>query len=273
LYEELIVPLDGSALGDRALGPAASLASRTGCAITLVTVVRTDGDPDRPRRHLHEMAAEHPSTVGDVRVMFADDPALGILRAVHERSDTLLCMGTHGRGGLTETLLGSVAANVLRATTRPVLVVGRNCRSDGMQLLRMVAAVDGSPLSEAVLPQASSWVRELGLDLWVVQLIEADGAPPDISEDNYLRGVVRELAEHGVDAEWDVLHGPDAAAAVVDYGEAIDASVLAAGTHGRTGWERVALGSTAARLAHESSCPVLLVGPATLRQASGPRNR
>jgi nucleotide-binding universal stress UspA family protein len=271
LHEEVIVPLDGSELAERAIGPAMSLAERDGSSITLVGVARRDADTHEAARYLREVANRLGGPVGDVRLVLDDDAALGILRVVHERSGGLLCMGSHGRGGATEALLGSVAGGVIRATTRPILLVGRRCRPGGLTFEKLLVSVDGSPLSEAILPEATAWARAFGFEVWLAQMIESSsGRPPepDVREDNYVRRVAAELADQGVKAEWDVLHGQDAARAIVDYATAQDMSLLALSTHGRTGWGRLAIGSTAAKLVHDSPCPVLIVGPRHLGRAT-----
>jgi nucleotide-binding universal stress UspA family protein len=38
--------------------------------------------------------------------------------------------------------------------------------------------------------------------------------------------------------------------------------MLAMSTHGRTGWDRTALGSVAMKVVHDSPCPVLVQQPA-----------
>ena len=50
-------------------------------------------------------------------------PFLEIVRYAKEKSIDLIVMGTHGRTGLTHLLLGSVAENVVRTATCPVLTV------------------------------------------------------------------------------------------------------------------------------------------------------
>jgi nucleotide-binding universal stress UspA family protein len=51
------------------------------------------------------------------------DPVEEILRVARECRVDLIVMGTHGRTGLTHLLLGSVAEQVVRRATCPVLVV------------------------------------------------------------------------------------------------------------------------------------------------------
>jgi nucleotide-binding universal stress UspA family protein len=51
---------------------------------------------------------------------------------------------------------------------------------------------------------------------------------------------------------------------IVELAETLDASMIAMGTHGRTGLARVALGSVTMAVAHRAPCPVLTVRPAHL---------
>lgn len=56
-------------------------------------------------------------------VIAAGTPAVEIVRAADEREVDLIVMGTHGRGGVSHLLLGSVAEKVIRTAPCPVLVV------------------------------------------------------------------------------------------------------------------------------------------------------
>jgi nucleotide-binding universal stress UspA family protein len=51
------------------------------------------------------------------------DPAAEIIRAAQETGAELIVMGTHGRTGLQRLLMGSVAEQVLRKASCPVLTV------------------------------------------------------------------------------------------------------------------------------------------------------
>jgi nucleotide-binding universal stress UspA family protein len=272
LHEEVVVPLDGSAFAERALAPALSLARRDGSPVTLVAVARPDADVEEHKRYLHEVANRHGRAVHDIRVILGQDAALGILRVAHERPGALICMGSHGRTGLREALLGSVAGNVVRTATRPLLLVGQNCREGELGFERLLVPIDGSVASEAVLPEAVAWVQTFGLALCLVQVIETAASSvvgPDVQEDSYLRRQAHELADKGIQAEWDVLHGRDAARAIVDYAASGNVSLLALGTHGRGGWARLAIGSTAAQIVHDSPRPVLVLGPPHLGREGG----
>lgn len=55
--------------------------------------------------------------------LLTGDAADAILEAAAEEKADLIVMGTHGRGGLSRMLLGSVAEHVLRRAPCPVLTV------------------------------------------------------------------------------------------------------------------------------------------------------
>jgi nucleotide-binding universal stress UspA family protein len=50
-------------------------------------------------------------------------PVEEILKAVEEEGCDVIVMGTHGKGVLEETFLGSVSSSVLRRTRKPVLLI------------------------------------------------------------------------------------------------------------------------------------------------------
>jgi nucleotide-binding universal stress UspA family protein len=62
-------------------------------------------------------------------VEIEDDIAPTILKAAAQIGADLVAMGTHGRSGISHLLMGSVAENVMRNATVPVLVVGPKSES------------------------------------------------------------------------------------------------------------------------------------------------
>jgi len=62
-------------------------------------------------------------TIPVERAFVEGDPAFEIVRAGEKFAADLIVMGTHGRGGLSRLIMGSVAENVSRKATCPVLTV------------------------------------------------------------------------------------------------------------------------------------------------------
>jgi nucleotide-binding universal stress UspA family protein len=71
---------------------------------------------------LQEIKPPDPSVAVE-RALVEGEPAYEILRAAEEFDADLIVMGTHGRGGLTRLVMGSVAEDVTRKAKCPVLTV------------------------------------------------------------------------------------------------------------------------------------------------------
>jgi len=142
----ILVPLDGSPLGERALPMASTLAQKFGGAIILVEVLDIP-TPSRPtagvevsidwvmearkqtleaaRNYLDERKQEIHDQGIRVRAVLRDiSPAQDILAVAEEEGVDLIVMSSHGRGGrLARWTFGGVADKVLRHSPCPVLLV------------------------------------------------------------------------------------------------------------------------------------------------------
>ena len=263
MYGTILVPLDGSRFAEIALGPAAELAAAEGATVTLVAVSDLDGTT----AYLREVAARLPVATTVLAVDDAETtPGWVIARLAADRPDALVCMATHGRTGVRRAVLGSVTETVLRSCEGPVLLTGPYVEADrpivGGKLL---VCLDGSDRAEAILPQATSWVKAFDMHLWLAAVISHDPSvarrqvDADVLESNYLARLAHDLdRELPSQVNWDTLHGTHPAVALADVATRLPAAVVAMTTHGRTGLSRVALGSVAMELAHSSPCPVLV---------------
>jgi nucleotide-binding universal stress UspA family protein len=268
MIAKVVVPLDGSLLAARALGPARALAERTGASLLLLMSV-WGGAVGEPGEDLAGQAAA--LDFERVETLVVRDRSAG--RAIVTQSGepgSVVCMSTHGRSGIGQAVLGSVAADVLQRSDRPVLLLGPSLErgawesehwfADG----KLLVAVDGSKASEAVVPAAAAWSRTLHLPSLVLQvLLPTVGLILNSSEHAAESGAVRSVAERlpQVDGAtgWEVLHGHDVAASLLEYANRLPTTLIAMTTHGRSGLARVALGSVATRVVHKSPCPVLVV--------------
>jgi nucleotide-binding universal stress UspA family protein len=132
----ILVPLDGSRLGEGALGPATRLAKQLGAEILPLQVVDPAEDIAAAYEgYATERRAEARRYLADVverlraeGVAVADGEvqegvaASTILERAREGVD-LVAMATQGRGGFKRWILGSVSDKVLRGGDRPVLLV------------------------------------------------------------------------------------------------------------------------------------------------------
>jgi len=257
-FDRILVPLDGSSAADRALGPALVLAHRTGVPLTLLSQ-EVAGSEEGRGGHLARLAARHgDGATVDTMLVDRESAVLAITEAC--RPGTLVCMASHGRGR-SQAMLGSVAEAVLRTVHQPVLMVGPETDADrSLEEGRLVVCLDGSVTAARALDPARSWSVLLGLPLWLVTVAPA-GAPLDRSEghDVLESGELAAVAESlgGVEG-WEVLHDDDPVQALAHLA-ATDVALLVMTTHGRTGWQRLAVGSVASATIHIAPVPVLTI--------------
>ncbi|HEY7650882.1 MAG TPA: universal stress protein [Methylomirabilota bacterium] len=136
--DKVLVPLDGSALAERALPLALDLLAdrptarllllRAAEATTLPGTDPTDAQVRAVREaevYLDSVAARLSGLgVKDVKTsVWYGPPAPAIAEAAQIGKFDIIVMGTHGRSGLGRLVLGSVAESVLRGTRTPVLFV------------------------------------------------------------------------------------------------------------------------------------------------------
>lgn len=135
--KKILVPVDFEGASRRALTEARWLSSSLHAELVLLHVhARPEFEhPELPaetvariqelsaasaRKSLAALAAE----AGATHTLFRHgDTAEQILEAAREIQPALVVMGTHGRRGLGRLLLGSVAAEVVRASPVPVVTV------------------------------------------------------------------------------------------------------------------------------------------------------
>lgn len=86
--------------------------------------------PPEPERYqeelaesLHQLQAKAADVAVECRLGLAADPSAEILRVAQENDCDLIVMGTHGRTGLARLLMGSVAEQVVRRASCPVMTV------------------------------------------------------------------------------------------------------------------------------------------------------
>ena len=134
---------------------------------------------------------------------------------------------------------------------------------------RILLPTDGSTGTAHVAMQAVNLAQQYDgrihvlhvVDKSVSSLLEDAGSSDEVLEDQGRRAVqmVERMAEsHDVAATTEIRSG-DPAETILGYADEIDADVIVAGTHGRSGVRRHLLGSVTERLVRHSRCPVLTV--------------
>ena len=131
----ILVPLDGSPLGELALTPAVDLARDKGARLILLRAAEAHtlvADPTEAQvaavreaeDYLAAVRARGAAAITEVETsVWYGPPAEAIVEAARYRGADLIVMSSHGRSGLGRLVLGSVAEMVLRATPTPILLI------------------------------------------------------------------------------------------------------------------------------------------------------
>ena len=312
MYSKVIVPLDGSDLSEQSLPYAELIAKSLDVPIELVQaydilppsllggsnrqgVVSALEEGSRARA-LVSMENQRRRLEGDglsVNLVAQRGPAADVIVAVAGADPTaLVVMSTHGRGGISRWVMGSVTDKVLHTIPNPMLIVRANVLGPAApesSLRSVVVPLDGSPLSELAIPHAISVAGALSAGITVLRITPSEdqyrtqlnlalpemgtgtmpdfdmASPDELTADDaaeasdYLDDVRNRMSidhAHGVATEHQV--NDNIAQTIIERASA-QPSLVAMTTHGRSGVGRMVLGSVTDRVIRHSNLPVLVI--------------
>ncbi len=295
MFRHLLVPLDGSGLAEAVLPAAASLAERLGASVTLLHVMERDapttvhgdrhltevGDAERYLEEIERQLALRDRPVArHVHQTKEGDVARAIVQHAEEFAVDLIVMSTHGRSGLRDLVVGSIAQRVLHRGMTPVFLIHpANGTPPAFACRVILVPLDGTAAHEPALDAAVELARRFGARLHLVIVVPT---PATLSGDTAAAGVMMPLAtsalldlategaaeyvrrqvEHlrgsGLDATAEVRRG-EPAANLVEAAEKTGAHLITMASHGRAGLEAFWEGSVSAKVLARFGRPVLLV--------------
>lgn len=287
---KILVPLDFSELGSKALHSAQRLANLFNGTITpfhsYLPLNEVDGGPymfgmgstsvedydeieDTLHSRLAELAKEEvdPSLVNEP-IISIGNPAQAI---VEEGKDfDIIVMTTHGRTGFSRFFLGSVSEKVLRTSHVPVLIV--NDERELTDLKRIMLTTDFSDHSKDAFPFALEIAKKAGAKLELINIFPFDPQhedEPDESKIELRKQRLRVLAKEELHSlgnllETKVIVSADTPhEAILNYNLNDPHDLIVMSTVGRTGIDYLMMGSTTANVARHVKSPVLSINPKT----------
>lgn len=285
---KIIVPTDFSDLSEVAARSAAWLARPEAASIHLLHVIRlpflhTAYDLNVPEavweglrmeahRRMDQTCRELEGLgVTDIHPIVAESlqPPEAIAESVRKLGADLVVMATHGRRGLEHALLGSVTERTVRTCPVPVLSVRGKGISES-PIGRILLATDFSSHAERALSLACSFAKRFNAHIDVLHIL-------DYSPD-YIRYFSAQLASF--EKQVRVMAGEHLEATGGQIGAAnlsvkthlregltvemiaseanrLESDLIVMGTHGRTGFAHLALGSVAEKTLRLAPCSVL----------------
>lgn len=280
----ILVATDFSERSDRALRRATLLARQFGASMWLVHVVDDDQPSqivDSERRDAWDLLRRMTETARDVDGVTCDalvllaSPFAGIAQAVEELAPDLLVIGPHRRQVLLDVFVGTTAERTIRCVPCPVLMANAPPAGNYRHLLVTTDLSDGSRAALERLPALglSGGARTTVLHISDAQALgltfssslpraeqdaclaeERARASKDLSTflDGTDLGSAQQLVRHGASAaQFEILGAADE----------LKCDLVVLSTRGRTGLERLLLGSVTEQVLGSSTVDVLAIPP------------
>jgi nucleotide-binding universal stress UspA family protein len=292
VFDKILVPVDFSDASATALGHGCLLAKHFGGRLELLHVVEHllyshppfwTGEialaedlhreaTERAQRSMRELVERTRTERGvepEGSVISGAVPA-AIVDHARDGGTELIVVSTHGRTGMSRWLMGSVSERLLRAAPCPVLVA-RGADGSVPEPRRILVATDLSDHSRRALELSARLAAKLGARLEVIYAWAAPfyGEGAAMHADLFQR--IRESASaelaafvSGVDVpsglaiDQTVVSGPPTAS-ICDRARESAADLLVMGSHGRSGFQRMVLGSIAESTVRYAPCATLVV--------------
>lgn len=266
MYEDVLIATDGSESAADAASVGVSLAGTLEATVHALAVVE-DGN-DGPARHdrregdARAIETEAVDAGCDVRAdVRTGRPAGEILSYADEYGIDMIVVGTRGRTGLRQTLLGSVALEVIRDARVPVLTVGPDVAWDGY-VDDVLLATDGATGSAAATEHALSIAAACDAILHALYAVDIDPDVPELREgfeehgQSVTMGVADRAADHGVDATRTIANGSPHEV-IREYAADEDVDLLVMGAESKSNLKRLVVGSVSQRVVPNAAVPVM----------------
>ena len=268
----ILVPVDGSDKDARALAVAADLAQLADASVVVVRVrnPQTESATHESRSTMLQAMRADAEVVGlrvprglTCEVLDGDDVPNALLGRADSVNATALVMATRAPQAIDRAIHGSVADRVVRAGTRPVVLVPP--RADYMagrdiHLRRGLVPVDGSAAALSVMAHLLTFPNARELDLLLLQVVQPEpNHEPAEKAEQALTALVGRVRERGIMAEARVVEARHPAVVIVEAIRQDLIDFIAMTTRGAGGIARTMLGSVATAVVRSSEVPVLLV--------------
>jgi universal stress protein E len=267
-WKKLLVCTDGSSEGQNAVSETLALAQANGAKVYVVRVVEIVPEfeavvPDLRACLEEEIGSEMEAVKAEAarlgvdfetRILPSQMPHAAIVAEAQRLQADLIIMGRYGRSGLARLLVGNVTARVIGHSPVNILVVPRGAT---LAFQRLLVASDGSPFSAAAFAEALSLARETDAQMFAVSVAREEG---DILEaQQIVHQMLMAANQAGLPLTGLSPQGQMPDDAIIQEAIRNGADLIIIGSHGRTGFQRLFMGSVTERVIGQTTCPVLVV--------------
>jgi len=274
IFKRILVALDGSDLAERGLTLLRAICSDTEeREISLLRVAAAEEGASEDslaeaRSYLDTQRSACPSGSVHVLAKLGEDVAAEILSVTEAGYDLVILM-THGRGGVSRWVWGSVAERVVRHCPVPLLLGSAKATALPERIERILVPLDGSEHAASILGLVKDLALGLGAEVvlvsayWIdpyhhVHSLGIDAKDMSDAAEAHLQEQAATLRSHNIRTSTVVARNHPAEL-ILKAVESTASDLIAMTTHGRSGVQRWFLGSVAEKVLRVSPVPVLLV--------------
>jgi nucleotide-binding universal stress UspA family protein len=294
MLRKILVPLDGSEIGELALVYAKELASAIDLEVQVVcaTEHRDEQTLSTCSLYLDKVAEQLRTQIHKVNpksevktIIVEGEPARELVDYTQKEDINLIIMMSHGRSGIMPWTMGSIANKIIQNSQAPVLMV-RAAQAVSRQrparvFKKILLPLDGSSFGESALDLIITIARALKSEVILlfvvetVQYVHTIGGPDHfLYSEQQVEKMKRDAMQYlekirkqfGVRRVRLMLRTGEPAREIIKLSNEEKISIVAMSSHGKTGITRWMMGSTSNKILHAGKTPLLLVRP---RQVQG----
>lgn len=296
MFNQILVPLDGSLMAESAVPAAAFLAEKLSARVTLMHVIEKNApNAVHGQPHLNDVKAADAylktlsqksfpeGVVVDCHVHEAavEDVAKSIVSHADELNIDLVIMCSHGRGKALHLFLGSIAQSVITLDSLPVLITHPDERGEAsaFSCQNIMVPLDNNPEHAQALPYSKELASACGAAIHLTTVIPRltslsgnmtvtgrmlPGTTSRLLElefkdaEEYLQNLLKSLIDEEFTASAHVLRG-DPAKTIVEVATRARIDLIFLATHGKAGMKAFWAGSVTNKICSLSKVPLLLI--------------
>jgi nucleotide-binding universal stress UspA family protein len=209
-------------------------------------------------------------------VLLRGKPSEKLREFARKRNADLIVMGKHGHGIIASLLLGSETARVVKATDKPVLITKDKKGRKKISYSKILVPFDLSHKCHTALHAAMDIANAGGGHITVIYALRLDMYAQDVPAgalNIVIKQSISELANEvdrmvqkykgakDIKIKTEVVHGLSVASTISTYAEEKGTNLIVIHTHGRTGINRLIMGSVTDKVVNNATCSVLALNP------------
>lgn len=270
-FEKILIVTDGSKFSAGAEREAIKLARACGSHLYIMSVVKLNPEYDTLVPQVLNKAEQNAigymnavkskameaGIISENVMRYGENIYKEIIDVAEELQIDVIVIGRRGgKLGLMQMMMGDVTAKVIGHAHCHILVAPRTAH---IAIKKILLAVDGSRYSDLATSVTAKLAKNLNAQVLAISAVHTEHKESRHEEaEVIIKHVYDFLQQEGISVAGQTVTGRYAEA-IVDTGQQNDCNLIVMGSHGRTGLERILVGSVSERVIALAQCAVLVV--------------